>query len=136
MKIIDCDVKGNVVRLHLGDDDLADWGGDDWNDRPYDCNAGPVEDRYVSAVMDVAVPWRFGVLEPKDERVNCEFSRDDMKARRVPMLLVAHPDDWGWTPTWVEAIGDERTTRVYMGDKPDVLLAVPGVVVLDSTENA
>lgn len=32
MKIIDFERKGNLVRFYLGDDDLAEWYGDDWNE--------------------------------------------------------------------------------------------------------
>lgn len=39
MKIIDFERKGNLVRFYLGDDDLAEWWGDDWNDTPYEHNA-------------------------------------------------------------------------------------------------
>lgn len=42
MKIIDFERKGNLVRFYLGDDDLHDWSGDDWNDTPYEYNAGQV----------------------------------------------------------------------------------------------
>lgn len=44
MKIIDFERKGNLVRFYLGDDDLEEWYGDDWNDTPYEHNAGQVYD--------------------------------------------------------------------------------------------
>ena len=40
MKIIDSELKGNVVRFYLGED--PDFFGDDWNHYPYEDNAGPV----------------------------------------------------------------------------------------------
>lgn len=40
MQIIDMEKKGNVVRFYLGENGKQ-WG-DDWNDAPYDCNAGTV----------------------------------------------------------------------------------------------
>lgn len=48
MKIIDFERKGNLVRFYLGDDDLVEWYGDDWNDTPYEHNAERVyfADRY------------------------------------------------------------------------------------------
>ena len=42
MKIIDYEIRGSCVRFYLGKDDDTDYHGDDWNDRPYDCNAGTV----------------------------------------------------------------------------------------------
>ena len=47
MKIIDFDKKGNVVRFYLGEDVCNDYWGDDWNDAPYEHNAGTVYNRYV-----------------------------------------------------------------------------------------
>ena len=42
MKIIDFECTGNVVRFYLGKDNEKDYHGDDWNDTPYECNAGTV----------------------------------------------------------------------------------------------
>jgi hypothetical protein len=64
MKIIDFERRGNVVRLYIGNDDLAEWWGDDWNDRPYEHNAGRVYDQYVAGHVDIAFPFDSLVLEP------------------------------------------------------------------------
>ena len=53
MKIIDWRRNGNVVRLFLGRDNLDRWYGDDWNDRPYEHNAGSVYKEFVSGYFDL-----------------------------------------------------------------------------------
>ena len=52
-KIIDFQRKGNVVRFFIGPEECNDYWGDDWNDAPYDCNAGEVYDSYVTGHVDV-----------------------------------------------------------------------------------
>lgn len=46
-KVIDYDKKGNLVRFYLGDIDLGYWTGDDWDDAPYEHNAGMIYEEYV-----------------------------------------------------------------------------------------
>ena len=53
--IIDFERKGNVVRFYIGDTN-ANYHGDDWNDRPYEHNAGTVYDRYIDHYVDIAFP--------------------------------------------------------------------------------
>ena len=91
MKIIDFQKKGNVVRFYLGNDDLAEWYGDDWNDRPYEHNAGTVYDEFVEATIDVAFPFDWYVIEPQDDwcyNHNTEYCKDDFVARNAPCIVV------------------------------------------------
>lgn len=129
MKIIDWNRQGNVIRLLLAPDALDDWSGDDWNDRPYEHNAGEVSDRYVTHTQDVAVPLDLEVMEPADDwraGGNSHWSKDDMKARRIPMLVVAPTEPW-YRGDWDRLIGRDDAVRVYMGDPPERLTALPGV---------
>lgn len=88
MKIIDWDCKGNMVRFYLGEDDCTDYHGDDWNDAPYDCNAGTVYKEYIKGHRDIVFPYDALVLEPCDGVVNCRFCKDDMVAGIVPCIIV------------------------------------------------
>lgn len=88
MKIIDFDKKGNVVRFYLGEDGCANYYGDDWNDTPYECNAGTVYERFVAGVADVAFPFDALVLEPCDGEFSSRYCKDDMKSGNVPCLIV------------------------------------------------
>ncbi len=119
MKIIDFARKGNVMRFYLGADDLTDWHGDDWNDRPYEYNAGQVYDRFIAGHRDIVFPFDTAVLEPCCGVLNSEWSKDDMKARRVPCVIVVPQavlqDHWS-SEDFNEFIGDDRVRRVYFGD--------------------
>lgn len=129
MKIIDFERKGNVVRFYLGEDNLKDWHGDDWNDRPYDCNAGLVYEEFISGYQDLLVPFDSTVLEPcQTYATNCNWCKDDMKARAIPCIIVVPPeavgdDYWGTPDNFDYFIGNDKVKRYYFGDKfyPEVL---------------
>lgn len=121
MKIIDFEKKGNTVRLYLGISD--DFKGDDWNDAPYDCNAGRVYDEYVCGVQDLLIPFNYAVLEPKDpewERNN--WCKDDMKMRKVPCIVIKKLDDDDWRMEmegeyFSKIVGDDEAVKIYFGDE-------------------
>jgi len=115
MKIIDFDRKGNVVRFYLGEK-TEDWGwtnpafkcvigsggyvtpewlkpsdsyyGDDWDDIPYEHNAGTVYDRYIKGHKDITFEDDDLVLEPCNGAYNSKWSKNDMVARKVPCIIV------------------------------------------------
>ena len=88
MKIIDYEIRGTCVRFYLGKDDDTDYHGDDWNDRPYDCNAGTVYQEYITGYADIVFPLASLVLEPCDGVTYCRFTKDDMKDGTVPCVVV------------------------------------------------
>ena len=121
MQIIDFKRKGNVIRFYLGEK-TPDWGwtrsdytrnngttpdwlkpsdkyyGDDWDDRPYEHNAGQVYEEFIKGYKDIAFDFDHLVLEPCDGECNSSWSKDDMVARRVPCIIVVpkeiHEDSW------------------------------------------
>lgn len=110
-QLIDIDTKGNVVRFYLGEK-TEKWGwtdpnykdgsgktpewlspsdrfyGDDWNDSPYEHNAGPVYPWFVKGTFDISFPFDSILLEPKDGELNSEYCKDDLVDRKAPVLLV------------------------------------------------
>ena len=121
MKIIDFNHRGNVVFFYLGSDSLTDWYGDDWNDIPYEHNAGNVYDEFVSGYKEIAFPFNYAVLEPKDGdwSGNSGFCKDDMKARKVPCIIAVPMDDpnerWEYE-RFTDWVGSDKAIRFYMGD--------------------
>ena len=116
MKIIDFEQKGNVVRFYLGDEGLVDWFGDDWDDAPYEHNAGQVYEDYITGHHDLMLPFEYLVLQPSSGTYNSEWSKNDMKERRVPCIIVVPPEQVGWSDSFSHYINDSHVTRYYFGD--------------------
>lgn len=119
MKIIDFHKKGNVVRFFLGEDDLKEWWGDDWDDCPYEHNAGEVYDEYISGYTDIAFNFDDCVLEPCDGAWNSEYSKEDMVKRHVPCIIVVPSkvaEDSFWGNHFQHWVGNDCVRRYYFGD--------------------
>ena len=121
MKIIDFDKRGNLVRFYLGEDDLTDWYGDDWDDRPYEHNADIVYERFESGHCDVVFPFDMDVLEPSEDwrnNYNSEWSKDDMKARKLPCIVaIKRGDNNWWDNEYGPAVASANSVKFYFGDK-------------------
>lgn len=124
-KIIDFERKGNLVRFYLGADDCDEYWGDDWNDAPYDCNAGEVYDRFVTGFKDVAFPFDSLVLEPSSDWSGSKryFSKEDMKNRVVPCVIEVPKSVIGdsWEDRFDDWIGADGIKKFYFGDPEEVL---------------
>ncbi len=135
MKIIDFARRGNIVRFYLASNDLEDWHGDDWDDYPYEHNAGPVYSRYVSGYRDVAFPFDTLVLEPACGSLNSEWCKDDMKRRLVPCLIVVPLEEWreSWFEDFAHFICRDGAMKYYFGDQmdPDVVGLPPDMAEPD-----
>lgn len=155
MKIIDFARKGNVVRFYLGDKD-PEWGwtnkdykrngeapdwlkpsdeyyGDDWDDAPYQHNAGHVYPWFVKGYKDVSFDFDDLVFEPADGDWRAEYSKDDMVARKLPCLVVVGSADYdhdGWDGAMLDydsALKTENAEKYWFGDdmEPDEVLVQP-----------
>lgn len=120
MKIIDFECKGNVVRFYLGDNDCNDYWGDDWNDAPYEHNAGTVYDRFVKGYKDLVFPFDSLVLEPCNGAWNSEYAKSDMIDRRVPCIIVVPPevvgDSWR-TDDFHYWVASDNIQKFFFGDQ-------------------
>jgi len=120
MKIIDFEKKGNLVRFYFGDDLCNDYWGDDWNDAPYEHNAGEVYDRYIKEYIDVCFPFDSVVLEPQDDwRDNSDYAKEDMKNGVVPCIIVipkeAKDDDYH-DDQFAYWVGARNIEKFYFND--------------------
>lgn len=121
LQIIDFEKKGNLVRFYLGKPGETEYHGDDWNDRPYEHNAGTVYDRYVEDYIDIVFPYEYEVMEPADDwryHGNSPYCKDDFKERKAPCIVAVYNDD---PYTWIdnaysEYMADDKAVRIYFGD--------------------
>ena len=147
LKVIDYNRKGNVIRFYLGKKTAA-WGwtnpdykdlydgkrpewvkpsdefyGDDWNDAPYQLNAGRVYDQFIYGWYDMYVPFDLTVIEGWEyiHRLlgNGDFythyassiSKNALAERQAPVIAIYDKE------------GD-KILQFYMGDKlEDLTLA-------------
>ena len=123
MKIIDFEKKGNVVRFLLGADDCFDYWGDDWDDAPYDCNAGLVYSQFVIGHKDMYFPFDDLVLEPCDGWHNVWYTKEDMMKRKVPCIIVVPKGihENGWDESFSKFVGADGVQKFYFEDymEPD-----------------
>ena len=123
MKIIDFARKGNVVRFYLGADDLEEWYGDDWDDCPYEHNAGQVYDRFVKTYKDQYFDFDSLVLEPCDSWSNygnSQWCKDDMVARKVPCLIVIPKEKIDSYDNFDHYVGMDGVKKYYFGDNMEI----------------
>ena len=121
-KIIDCSPRGgNAVCLQVGWRDLPWWTGDGWR-RP---ESGAVDPEYQCGSLLLTFPWTVAVIRPTDVEVGMdpEWSKDDLRLRRAPVLAVA-PVDLGVDGDVDLASGDRtRYSTISMAARG---IALPG----------
>ena len=124
MKIIDFEKRGNVIRFYCGKDNCDDYWGDDWNDRPYEHNAERVYSEYIEEYIDVAVDMDYHVMEPADDwryNNNTPFSKEDMKKRTVPCIIVVPEDDSYVSEEFNRYAVSDNVDKIYFGDSIEKL---------------
>ena len=120
LKVVDFCLKGNVLRLFLGTPDVQAWG-DDWNDTPYEHNAGTVYEEYVTATLDVAFDFDAYVSEPRDGHLNSPWCKQDMQLHAVPCIATllldnGRRDDWRYEDDFQQVAEHRDATLVFFGD--------------------
>ena len=124
IKVIDFEKKGNLLRLYLGEDDCYDYWGDDWNDTPYEHNAGAVYDRYVSMTVDIVEDFDGSVCEPSDDwhyHMNSPYCKEDFKNENAPCVLIVPPGVMNeyWSAEYSRMLGNKRILAVYYNQPYD-----------------
>ena len=105
-EIIDWERKGNLVKFYLGKN--GEQWGDDWDDIPWECNAGRVYDKYVEGYKIIAIPFEYNIYEPQR---SC--SKRDLINRIVPCLVASKKSFISFQDAWE----DEEAIKFYFGDK-------------------
>lgn len=119
MKIIDFEIKGSQVKFYLGKDNMEHYYGDDWNDRPYEHNAGTVYSEFVEGYVIKNFDFDDIVMEPCDGHTNSSWSKDDMRDRKVPcvsVLPVKYQEEWGNYYKFEDISGNNNSINFYLGD--------------------
>ncbi len=115
--IVDFKSFGNVIRFYLGTaDQFKEAHGDDWDDRPYEHNAGTVYDRYITGFIDIGFNGDITVFEPCDGEWNSHWSKFDFKARKCPVIAAAEIPIDDWVLSFKDLLTREKVLRIYMGD--------------------
>lgn len=109
--IIDFEIKGSRVRFFLGLKDpkwgwinkdyvdekgnkptwlkpVDDYYGDDWDDIPYEHNAGRVYDEFIMGVRDYYFDANWIIVEPGKGENNSSYCKNDLKNRCLPCVIV------------------------------------------------
>lgn len=123
MKILDFELFGNIVKLYLGETTVGIFG-DDWNDTPYEHNAGTVYDRFYTDTVEIAFPLSTSVFEPCFGYSNSPYCKKDFLFRKVPFLLFGQPDE-SWKYHDYEELLETAPplNKLYIGDDwEDVLV--------------
>lgn len=117
-KIIDFDKVGNVVRFYFGLKDLNDFYGDDWDDAPYEDNAGIVYDKFIKGYIDVAWNLDCVVCEPRSGTYNSGYCKNDFKKGNIPIIVVKYleSDEYSWKYNNFERCFANADRKIFIGD--------------------
>lgn len=121
MQIIDFEKKGNQVRFWLGKNGKQ-WG-DDWNDTPYEHNAGSVYSEFVEEKADINFSFDAVVVEPCDGTSNSDYCKQDMIERKVPCIVVIPASQlkqnsrWTYEDNFKAALDHPKAVKYYFGDE-------------------
>lgn len=123
MKILDFELFGNIVKLYLGET-VEGIFGDDWNDTPYEHNAGCVYDKFYTKTVELAFPLSITVFEPCYGYSNSPYCKNDMLFRKIPCLVFGEVIDSWQYENFDELLEKVPTlNKLYIGDNwNDVLV--------------
>lgn len=124
MKIIDWEAKRiDTIRFYLGNDDLKEWRGDNWGDKPYEHNAGRVYDEFINGIIDITFDDGDLIFEPWVGYRNSPYSKDDFMNRKAPCIIIIKNKDVDWDhwpmtkyDTFQDWLDYEKTIKIYFGD--------------------
>ena len=121
-KILDFECFGNIVKLYLGETVNGIYG-DDWNDIPYEHNAGTVYDKFYTDTVEIVFPLSTQVYEPCFGYDNSPYCKKDFLFRKVPFLLFGQLEE-SWRYHDFDELLEKVLTlhKLYIGDDWDEIL--------------
>lgn len=134
-KILDFECFGNIVKLYLGETVNGIYG-DDWNDIPYEHNAGTVYDKFYTDTVEIAFPLSTQVYEPCFGYDNSPYCKKDFLFRKVPFLLFGQLEESWRYHDFDELLENVPTLhKLYIGDDWDDVLVKYGNLFTRVEEN-
>lgn len=110
-KILDFEFYGNIVKLYLGNTNVSEWTGEDW-DNLADESFSPVNQEYVSrTILLVINPDKFNVLYFDDMLGNQEFTKNMMTRNKYPFMSISKKDI-----PYSEGFWHDESKRYCLGD--------------------
>jgi len=110
LKVIDWKNGGFALRLYLGREDLKDWHGDDWDDAPWQDNAGQVYEEFVEYYIDIILPEEAKVWEPGG-CYEVYLSKEQIIKRELPVIIDLLGTCWSYD----NALQNKNTIKIYIG---------------------
>ena len=140
MKIIDWYKKGNLIRFFLGKDDCINYYGDDWDDFPYEHNAGLVYEEFVRGYIDVVIPFDYTAVEPEDDwrfDGNSPYCKNNFKEQKAPCLVIGKDDEY-WAVEYSTVIADKYAVKIYLDTSKNEVIKnlekIGGKIIKEVTE--
>ena len=110
-KIIDFEFYGGIVKLFLGNENLTEWTGADWDENA-EYSYDPVRPEYVArTILLVVNPDKFLVVPFDEDLGSHSFSKNAMRNNRYPFMAIARRET---LPN--EAFWSEDSRRYCLGD--------------------
>ena len=126
LKVIDFEKDSDTnhaFTLSYGTNDCTDYWGDDWNDVPYEHNAGSVYDvnKELEAHYNLV---GCTVFEPCDGYNNSPYSMSDIKEGVVPCLIIVpteeiREDNSNNKSKYEQYLGYRNIVKIYLDDSYD-----------------
>lgn len=86
MELIDFEKKGNATRLYFGKN--GEQTGDDWDDAPYQHNAGTVYPEYIERTVDMYFSVEVDTMEPADLWEGPSYCKNDFIYKKSWVIWV------------------------------------------------
>lgn len=118
LKLIDWENSGHLFRFYFGKD--KDYWGDDWDDSPYEHNAGLASDKYITGYVDVAFNFDDFYCLPEDDYHyygNTPFSKENFKNEDVPFLILSHNKSHSYNILYSIELEEEENLKIFFNLK-------------------
>lgn len=115
LKIIDFEVHGSQLVLYLGKPETKEYWGDDWDDTPYEHNAGTVYERFVEDIITLNLDIEDYVKEPASFTINSRFCKEDFQRGEYPFAVIITEPEYSFN-NFHDMIHQPNAIVLYFND--------------------